>query len=549
MHLLQRLVLLCGLVVAASAASQPQVELDYATYIGTPLVAGVNQFLGMRFAAPPIGSLRWRAPADPLPEQAPVEAFTHGPLCYNVGGTFDPTSTSLSEDCLFIDVYAPSSNVSSSSQQAGKRNNKLLPVWFFIQGGGYRSDSNANYNGTGVIVESGHNIVVVNFNYRVGGFGFLASERVARDGTLNVGLLDQRKALLWVKKYISKFGGDPNHVVIHGASAGGGSVTHHLTAYGGRNDRLFVAAIGESVFWPWEPPVAEPEFQFDLFADAAGCPGTKDSGSQMACLRLQNTSTLVSANQLHPFPGRMSNPDFYWTPTIDGDFVRGELYDMFSEGKFIRVPLLIGDASDEGTNFAFNASTPSQVTSFMQDNYPRLTSSDLLRISRLYPLMPPLPAHAAYFPSAALAYGEGTFTCPSNFIAARMSHGGSEGEKGIDVWNYRFSVVQADREAAGFGVSHTSEIPAIFGPAFVPGGLSTTFATTNAPIVPVVMNFRPVWPDFGGTTRIVTRSSHYHVTACYRESGDFRRPNDAGSGDVTLPLTTIQDVSNRSLLR
>jgi carboxylesterase type B len=93
-------------------------------------------------------------------------------------------------------------------------------VWFFIQGGGYIQNSNANYNGTGVIVESGRNIVVVNFNYRVSflgnicvatetnlqvsAFGFLASERVVRDGTLNVGLLDQRKALLWVQKYISK---------------------------------------------------------------------------------------------------------------------------------------------------------------------------------------------------------------------------------------------------------------------------------------------------------------------------------------------------------
>jgi hypothetical protein len=113
---------------------------------------------------------------------------------------------------LFIDVYTPS----------GASETSKLPVWFFIQGGGYIQNSNANYNGTGVIVESGRNIVVVNFNYRVSlillgtyciatetnlqvsAFGFLASERVTKDGTLNVGLLDQRKALLWVQKYISK---------------------------------------------------------------------------------------------------------------------------------------------------------------------------------------------------------------------------------------------------------------------------------------------------------------------------------------------------------
>jgi Carboxylesterase family len=78
-----------------------------------------------------------------------------------------------------------------------------LPVWFYIQGGGYVTNSNANYNGTKVIEESGGKIVVVNFNYRVSAYGFLASEKVRRNGNLNAGLLDQRKALEWVQKYIS----------------------------------------------------------------------------------------------------------------------------------------------------------------------------------------------------------------------------------------------------------------------------------------------------------------------------------------------------------
>ncbi|KAJ7190375.1 carboxylesterase estA [Mycena pura] len=472
MRYLQCLFIFYGVVAAAS----PQVKLDYATYVGTSLPAGVNQFLGMRFAAPPLGNLRWRHPADPLVETSPVQAFAHGPICYTLGAAFDPNATTLSEDCLFIDVYTPSGASESSK----------LPVWFFIQGGGYIQNSNANYNGTGVIVESGRNIVVVNFNYRVGAFGFLASERVAKDGTLNVGLLDQRKALLWVQKHISKFGGDPNHVVIHGVSAGGGSVTHHLTAFGGRNDGLFVGAIGESVFWPREAPISELEFQFDLFAAAAGC-GNVTTGNQMACLRAQNTSTLVAANVPHPFQGRAANPDFFYTPTIDGDFVRDHLYTLFREGKFIRVPTIIGDDDDEGTDFAANASTPAAVTSFLTDNYPQLTPADGARIAELYPLRAPLPGHAPFFPSAAAAFGEGTFTCPSNFILAQINRVHQP------VWNYRFSVVQADDAAAGLGVPHASELPAIFGPAFVPGASGSTFATANAPIVPVVMNY---WISF-----------------------------------------------------
>jgi hypothetical protein len=97
---------------------------------------------------------------------------------------------------------------------------------------------------------------------------------------------------------------------------------------------LFVGAIGESVFWPREAPVSELEFQFDLFASAAGCVNVTD---QIACLRAQNTSTLVAANVAHPFQGRASNPDFFYTPTIDGDFVQDHLYTLFREGKFIRV--------------------------------------------------------------------------------------------------------------------------------------------------------------------------------------------------------------------
>lgn len=77
-----------------------------------------------------------------------------------------------------------------------------LPVWFFIQGGGYADDSNANFNGTGVVTASGNNLVFVNINYRVGALGFLSSEKIRKDGALNAGLLDQRFALEWVQQFI-----------------------------------------------------------------------------------------------------------------------------------------------------------------------------------------------------------------------------------------------------------------------------------------------------------------------------------------------------------
>jgi Carboxylesterase type B len=101
-------------------------------------------------------------------------------------------SGSVDEDCLFLDIFTPSS----------ARTDSKLPVWFFIQGGGYAADSDKNFNGSEVIVKSNHSMVFVQINYRVGAFGFLASEEIRKDGNLNVGLLDQQKALLWVQKYI-----------------------------------------------------------------------------------------------------------------------------------------------------------------------------------------------------------------------------------------------------------------------------------------------------------------------------------------------------------
>lgn len=100
----------------------------------------------------------------------------------------------MAEDCLFVNVFKPSNATAKSG----------LPVWVYIQGGGYATNSNANYNGTEVVQKSDQGIVFVNFNYRVGLFGFLASDDVRQDGDLNVGLLDQRKLLDWVQKYIQQ---------------------------------------------------------------------------------------------------------------------------------------------------------------------------------------------------------------------------------------------------------------------------------------------------------------------------------------------------------
>lgn len=176
----------------------PRVSLNYTTYEGERLSSNISRFLGMRYAAPPLGNLRFRAPVEPphpSPNSKPIikQATRFRPICLAAGRGYPYGDQS--EDCLFVNVWAPADAI------PGKSN---LPVWVFISGGGYNSLSNANWNGEGVVQKSGGKIILVNFNYRVGMWGFLASEKVREDGDLNVGLLDQRMVLKWVRKYIAE---------------------------------------------------------------------------------------------------------------------------------------------------------------------------------------------------------------------------------------------------------------------------------------------------------------------------------------------------------
>jgi len=188
-----RLTVVLFLLPSFCLAVDPLVDVCYTKYDGNSLSNGVTQWLGISDAAPPLGELRFAPPQDPLQNVSTQIANRHGPVCLSTGGT--PNAKGFSEDCLYMDVYAPSNATADSK----------LPVYFFIQGGGFNSNSNANYNGSGLVTASGFNIIVVNFNYRVGPYGFIAGREIVESDTAstNNGLKDQRKAMEWVQKYIS----------------------------------------------------------------------------------------------------------------------------------------------------------------------------------------------------------------------------------------------------------------------------------------------------------------------------------------------------------
>jgi carboxylesterase type B len=120
-----------------------------------------------------------------------------------------------------------------------------------------------------------------------------------------------------------------------------------MSAYGGRDDGLFVGAISESLFFPAQPYVSELEWQFDRILRHAGC-DTYGVGSAMSCLRGTDMAVLQALNIAEAFPGRTAppNPLFYWTPCIDGDLIEDLPYLMFERGRFIRVPVMFGTDTD-----------------------------------------------------------------------------------------------------------------------------------------------------------------------------------------------------------
>jgi carboxylesterase type B len=406
------------------------VHLDYASYEGVSGDNGISKWLGIRYAAPPLGNLRFAEPQDPDFEPSKVDASEHGPICLDTKATLPEGKSS--EDCLYLDVYAPSS---ASSQ-------KKLPVYVFLQGGGFQANSNYNYDGTGLISASNDGIVVVTLNYRVGPYGFLASKEVAKGGSLNNGLKDQRKALQWVQKYISKFGGDPNHVVLGGASAGASSVTLHLTAYGGRNDGLFVGTTSESQAMGVLLNVDQSQFVYDALVHRTGCGTHSDT---LGCLRGLSTDALQSKNIVIPYSGNSEAGLYIYGPTIDGDLIQDYTPNLLAAGKYIRVPAIFGDDTNEGTVFTpRNTSSQSDSSRFLKNNFPDLTSDQLSHIAQMYPVdnTPSYSNSGRYWRQAADAFGELRYVCPGLLFTRTWA-------KNVPVWNYRWNVVDPATESEG----------------------------------------------------------------------------------------------------
>ena len=301
---------------------------------------GVWRFLGIPYAAPPIGDLRWRPPTPQPVWQGVRDATKFGASCPQVVtfGTFAGPA-SVDEDCLFLNVFT------TGSWSRGP----LRPVIIWIHGGGNVDGASNDYDGSALARggPGGVPSVVVTFNYRLGVFGFFSHPAIDDESHLagNYGILDQQAVLHWVRRNIAAFGGDPDRVTIAGQSAGAIDVGVQLMSPLAKG--LFQRAIlmSSPAFTDTLPQAKAVQTQSRLFAEAAGCPGINAETAQ--CLRALSPERVL---QLAGSPAAPS-PLATSSPFVDGTVVPTTPTSAWKRGVFNRVPLLVGSTRDEAGFF------------------------------------------------------------------------------------------------------------------------------------------------------------------------------------------------------
>jgi len=440
---------------AQNASQGPGTGLVVATAGGAvrgKAVAVTDEFLGIPYAAPPVGALRWQAPRPSAPWPGVRPAVSYAPHCPQPSSPFGVASTS--EDCLYLNVFTPADH--------DARN---LPVMVWVHGGSLRTGESDDYNPAGLVR---HGVVVVTINYRLGALGFLADAALAsRPGgpSGDYGLMDQQAALRWVQRNIRGFGGNPGSVTLFGESAGGLSTLSQLVSPGARG--LFQRAIVESgTYQLTEPSLAAAETAGQAFAAKAGCAsdtarntasgtGSGTGSGTAACLRRLPVSTILTDQ----------NPVGY-TPDLDGAVLTQSIKTALARGQFNRVPVIIGTNHDEYRLFvAVIQFLGEQVTAA---NYQSMIASTLgvtpavaSRIAAQYPL--------SRYPSPPVALGavgtDAIFACHALTAEKSLS-------RYVPVYAYEFNDENAPElflPPVGFpyGAAHASELPYLFSPATV----------------------------------------------------------------------------------
>ncbi len=474
------LLLLCGLAAVAHAAPVGTMEGPVEGFSKN----GVTQFLGIPFAKPPVGTLRWMPPEPVAKWSAARKADKFGPTCAQITtlGPFAGPPNS-NEDCLYLNVFTPDNLLNGKS-------GAKLPVLVWIHGGGYVDGETNDYDATKLAKDG--KLVVVTLNYRLNLFGFLAHPAL-NNASGNFGIMDMQAGLRWVQRNIAQFGGDPGNVTLGGQSAGAGAAAANIVSPAAKG--LFHRAIFQSGGYTPVATHAIAQERGTKFAAAAGCKGDNVA----KCLRA------LPAGKIIALAGTPSaNGPFINGPMVDGKIIPEQMIDAFNSGRFNQMPIMIGTTRDEAN---FNIGIAQY---FRKDHAPTTEEHYRTAMKAVYGgnagpgASPPsfakgtLEAVLAHYPVKSTAQAAWTgaatdnITCRGQYVAGALS-------PHVPIYMYRFD----DRSAPTYFPKmpgyqslayHTGDIPYVFlgyhgGPDGLPTPLTETQRKLSDRLVAAWANF------------------------------------------------------------
>ncbi len=316
-----------------------QIKTNYGIIEGAPAeTEGVMSYLGVPYAKPPVGDLRWRAPEEPEPWEGVLSCKSYRPAAMQTKATIpfyvkefpiDYSKIEISEDCLYLNIWTPA-----------KSADEKLPVMFYIHGGGDVTGFPHEPEHDGAFLAA-KNVIYVNVSYRLNIFGFFAHPELTAESPYhasgNYGLLDQLAALKWVHENIAAFGGDPGNVTIFGQSAGAGNVHAHCTS------SLSAPYVNKAISVSGSGVVS--------LMRASKMADVEEEG-----LRFQKLTCSSSLKELRDLPAAMilaysQKFSISGNFCIDNYFLFADPNDLIIEGKHLDIPYIVGNTSHEGAAF------------------------------------------------------------------------------------------------------------------------------------------------------------------------------------------------------
>ncbi|MEC9465098.1 MAG: carboxylesterase family protein [Myxococcota bacterium] len=398
---------------------------------------GARVFYGIPYAVDTAVSGRFEPPQPVSTWDGSHDATQPGPACAQptLGGS--STMASEAEDCLHVDVWAPTEVPEAP-----------LPVMVWFHGGGFRFGKTDFYPGNALVERD---VVVVMVSYRLGALGFLSypDPTTGKPTVANAGIQDQQLALQWVQENIAVFGGDPTNVTLFGQSAGATSICQHMVSP--QSSGLFHRAIMQSGACNSLVTETEPAIeQGKALARALEC---EDADDVFGCLQSAPIESIVQA-----VPAREDTltgaTQFRWGPTVDGRVIPAWPAAMLAQGDFNPVPVLFGTNLHDGVFFVFVRGLLSTRPEAYQDTLATVARGyDLETVSSLYPL------GEDNNPIAPLAdiLSDKMFNCPMGVDARSLD------THGVPVFRYHFTQPIDAGFLAELGTSHGAEMPYIFG--------------------------------------------------------------------------------------